>query len=174
MDDTQLYLVVDAIRVPEAAPFCARENIEYGKLYLGTPWQAQIDNSPLWIGFRENDAVWQQWQTDKRWADSSLCFEFDSMLPQSDIIASLQQHITITSEDGRLLLFRFYSPKSLMTVLPHLDSTQIAALCGLARELRVSSLSSGAEALLPLTNPSDSPTLTPLMISKALAEELLS
>ncbi|QMV17030.1 DUF4123 domain-containing protein [Vibrio spartinae] len=174
MDDTQRYLVVDAIRVPEAAPLCARENIEYGKLYLGTPWQAQIDNSPLWIGFRENDAVWQQWQSDKRWADSSLCFEFDSMLSQSDVIASLQQHITITSEDGRLLLFRFYSPKTLINILPHLDSAQISALCGLACELRFSPLVPGAEALSPLTNPSDSPTLTPLMISKALAEELLS
>lgn len=174
MNDTLHYLVVDAIRVTEAAQICAKHEIEYGKLYLGTQWQAQIDNSPLWIKLHEEDAVWQQWQTDKRWASSSLCFEFDRTLPQAEVIKSLQQHITITSEDGRLLLFRFYSPKSLIAVLPHLDSTQISALCGLARELQVSPLVIGSEALLPLTNPSDSPTLAPLMISKELAEELLS
>lgn len=174
MNDTQCYLVVDAIRVTEAAQICAKHEIEYGKLYLGTQWQAQIDNSPLWIKFHQEDAIWQQWQTDKRWASSSLSFNFDDILSQAEVINSLQQHITITSEDGRLLLFRFYSPKSLMTVLPHLDSTQISALCGLARELHVSPLVMGAEALLPLTNLSDSPTLAPLMISKELAEELLS
>lgn len=174
MSNTQRYLVIDVIRVPEAARICAEHEIRYGKLYLGTQWQTQIESSPLWIQFYEGDEVCQQWQNDKQWASGSVCFEFDDTVLQADVISSLQQHITITSEDGRLLLFRFYSPKSLMVVLPHLDLTQISVLCGLARELSVSSLVVDADALLPITNPSDSPTLSPLMISKELAEELLS
>jgi len=173
MNDTKYYLVTDAIRIPNAARICAENNIDYGKLYLGTPWYTQIKNSPLWIRIQKHDAVYQHWLTAQDWADSSVLFEFEAECLHDNNILSLQQNITITSDDERLLFFRFYSPKTLHRVATELDNVQTSALCGLAQRIQTSPLSRYGQGL-SIINPTKTHTTQTLTISQVLAEALLS
>lgn len=170
----QYYLVLDKIRVEEAPRICAQNDIEYQALYLGTAWQPQLENSPIWIKTVPEDTAWKKWSNDPSWASSGVVFEFDAGIDEENIMASLKNNITVFSDDGRLLWFRFYSPRVLSLVLPKLNEGDIACLCGVANRISISPLLTQLYGFEYLDNPSDKQKVNPLIITKELAEELLS
>ncbi|RQW65084.1 DUF4123 domain-containing protein [Vibrio viridaestus] len=170
----QYYLVLDRIRAEDAPKVCAQAGIEYQALYLGTAWQPQMDNSPIWIKISPEDAVWKKWSNDPLWASSGILFEFDETADEQNILASLKNNITVFSDDHRLLFFRFYSPRVLSMVLPNFNEGNIASLCGVANRISISPLLTQLYGFEHIENPSDEKKVNQLIITTELAEELLS
>lgn len=147
MSDTQYLLVLDSLRVPNAKKLCARHNIKWIPLYLGTEWQPQLDNSPICIQFSSKDEVSSLWENDHEWATSGVVFEFFKGVNFEEQMQSLQKLITLTSDDGRLFLLRFYSPQILKKIANYLGPDELKKVFNLVYLIHIS----------PLVNEIDSP-----------------
>lgn len=130
-EEKNYLLVVDILRVTDAKKICAQEAKEWEPLYLGTDWQPQISNSPIWIKVNPLDELWQRWENDLNWATSAIIFVYQNDKNIEDVVKSLQKNITARSEDGRLFLYRFYSPYTLSVVAKYGDEDVINATLGL-------------------------------------------
>ncbi len=174
MNTTKQYLLlIDTLRVVDAKQICAQEENEWLPLYLGTEWQPQLDNSPIWLKVTPDDPLWQRWKNDVAWGSSAVIFAYDDDTELRDVIRSLQNNITAYSEDGRLFLLRFYSPYTLSLIAKHSDETLINAVLGLAHTAYLSptvSIDYGVEHIKQTrTHTVD----LPLILPNTLIEELL-
>jgi len=172
-ETSQYLLLLDALRIPDAKAILEKANQTWGALYLGTPWQPQIENSPIWITVTPGDVIWQRWQTNVIWANSGVVFEFDNQHSHKDMVASLQKNITVNSEDGRLFLLRFYSPYTLSLIAKHGSAGFVDSILGLANKAYQSTKVSDANKIEPVYKHDDvNHDATPL-INSELMKELL-
>ncbi|MGF1727663.1 DUF4123 domain-containing protein [Photobacterium nomapromontoriensis] len=149
----QYVLLIDSHRVPDAAYLAVKNEHICGALYQNTQWEPQMDNSPVWLMVKPEDEVWQLWQTDSLWASSGVIFEYDATISQEEIIISLQRHITVYSEDGRLFVLRFYSPYTLTKILKNLQGHLITALLGKACAVSISACLFSLYGYTKINNP---------------------
>ncbi len=114
MNDVNYLLVLDSVRLPDAKSVCAKHQLDWLPLYLGTDWESQLALSPICVRVSKHDTIYQKWLTDSDWATSGVLFEYSLDVDFKQQLQALQSLITIKSEDGRLFLFRFYSPDTLI------------------------------------------------------------
>ncbi|MGB6293540.1 MAG: DUF4123 domain-containing protein [Vibrio anguillarum] len=172
-DDNQYLLVVDALRVTDAKQICTQDNNEWGPLYLGTEWQPQLENSPIWVKVTPDDPLWQLWENDQTWATSAVIFVYSDNQELNDIVTSLQNNITALSADGRLFLLRFYSPYTLSVIAKYGDEAVTNAVLGAAHSACLSPLISQEYGLENVQHTRFNSQQTPLSLPSALIEELL-
>ncbi|WP_252034158.1 DUF4123 domain-containing protein [Vibrio sp. SCSIO 43135] len=172
-DSSQKLLIVDANRVPNARQKCAENDLEWGNLYLGTNWQTQLDVSPIWIKTNRDDPIWKLWISEPLWASSSVLYEYVQEREFDSVIASLQNIITAKCEDGRLFLFRFYSPKTLSLIAKFGDETVVNQVIGAAESIQTSPLLAEELQLVPLRKSHQNQFDGPLVLNRDLIKELL-
>lgn len=166
------YLIMDTIRVPDAKKVCAENEQEWLPLYLGTNWQHQIDLSPICIRVEPKSAIWQRWETDSEWATSGVVFTFSQQVTSDLAMASLQKNITVTSENGRLYLLRFYSPSTFAKIAQYGEQKEIDGILGLAHSAHLSPLLSNIYSTDNVENHNSKASNT--ILSNKLVKELLA
>lgn len=166
------YLILDTIRVPDAKKVCAENEQEWLPLYLGTNWQHQIDLSPICIRVEPKSAIWQRWETDSEWATSGVVFTFSQQVTSDQAMASLQKNITVTSENGRLYLLRFYSPSTFAKIAQYGEQNEIDGILGLAHCAHLSPLVSNRYSLDSVESQNSHASNT--LITTKLVKELLA
>lgn len=173
-ETTEYLLLLDALRIPDAKFHLEKVNQTWGALYLGTIWQPQIENSPIWITVTPGDVIWQRWQTEPIWASSGIVFEYDNQHSHKDMIASLQKNITVKSEDGRLFLLRFYSPSTLSLIVKHGSPGFINGILGLADKVYPSPIVLPAHRIEPVYKTAEVSDGSALPFNNELIKALLS
>ncbi|MZI95429.1 DUF4123 domain-containing protein [Vibrio sp. CAIM 722] len=172
--ENDFYLVLDVLRVIDAKKLCAQHDIEYQLLYVNTMWEQQLDNSPIWLKVEPYEVIWNKWTQDPIWASSGVVFEFTKNTSQDEIESTLKRNITIKTEGDRLLLFRFYSPKTLLFMSNYLELEQINDLCGRSKRIIISPYFKEYKSLIKCQNNEVKNNNRRLIISEQLALELLS
>ncbi|EGQ8442769.1 DUF4123 domain-containing protein [Vibrio cholerae] len=173
INEAQYLLVVDTLRIPDAKMQCAQENQTWEPLYLGTDWQPQLENSPIWVSVTPHDSLWQLWENDQTWATSAVLFAYSTRQDLHEIVKSLQNNITAPCEDGRLFLLRFYSPYTLSVIAKYGDETVTNAVLGVAHSAYLSPLISQDYGVSTIQHTRISTQKTQLSLPSALIEELL-
>ncbi len=138
MNEATYLLVLDSVRLPDAKSVCAKHQLDWLPLYLGTDWEPQLDLSPICIPVTKHDAIYQKWLSDNDWATSGVLFEYSSSVDFKQQLQALQSLITIKSEDGRLFLFRFYSPDTLIKLEKQSSSSFLSHLIAPATAVHLS------------------------------------
>lgn len=173
INEAQYLLVADTLRIPDAKMQCAQENQTWEPLYLGTDWQPQLENSPIWVSVTPHDSLWQLWENDQTWATSAVLFAYSTRQDLHEIVKSLQNNITAPCEDGRLFLLRFYSPYTLSVIAKYGDETVTNAVLGVAHSAYLSPLISQDYGVSTIQHTRISTQKTQLSLPSALIEELL-
>ncbi|KOO07631.1 DUF4123 domain-containing protein [Vibrio hepatarius] len=174
IDGGELYLMlVDTLRVLDAKQICAQEENEWEPLYLGTDWQPQLDNSPIWIKVKPNDAIWQRWENEVNWATSAIVFIYSTGILLQDAINALKNNITAYSQDGRLFFLRFYSPYTLSLIAKHGDETVTNKILGVSHTARLSPLVSADYDVDSIVRTNTNNKNSSLVLPNTLIEELL-
>ncbi|WP_281546342.1 DUF4123 domain-containing protein [Grimontia sp. SpTr1] len=128
----QYVLIVDTLRVTDAIAIATSHEKKWFYLYENTPWQSQLKNSPVCISITQDDAIWALWQNNSLWASSAVVFEFGNTMSPQSITQTLQKHITVNSQDGRLFLLRFYSPNALSVLMARMGNDEKQIFFGAA------------------------------------------
>ncbi|EGQ7785170.1 DUF4123 domain-containing protein [Vibrio cholerae] len=173
INEAQYLLVVDTLRIPDAKMQCAQENQTWEPLYLGTDWQPQLENSPIWVSVTPHDSLWQLWENDQTWATSAVLFAYSTRQDLHEIVKSLQNNITAPCEDGRLFLLRFYSPYTLSVIAKFGDEAVTNAVLGVAHSAYLSPLIIQDYGVNTIQHTRLNSQQTPLSLPRALIEELL-
>ncbi|HGS4571863.1 hypothetical protein B4926_18805 [Vibrio cholerae] len=173
INEAQYLLVVDTLRIPDAKMQCAQENQTWEPLYLGTDWQPQLENSPIWVSVTPHDSLWQLWENDQTWATSAVLFTYSTRQDLHEIVKSLQNNITAPCEDGRLFLLRFYSPYTLSVIAKFGDEAVTNAVLGVAHSAYLSPLIIQDYGVSTIQHTRISTQKTQLSLPSALIEELL-
>ncbi|EKF9756782.1 DUF4123 domain-containing protein [Vibrio cholerae] len=173
INEAQYLLVVDTLRIPDAKMQCAQENQTWELLYLGTDWQPQLENSPIWVSVTPHDSLWQLWENDQTWATSAVLFAYSTRQDLHEIVKSLQNNITAPCEDGRLFLLRFYSPYTLSVIAKFGDEAVTNAVLGVAHSAYLSPLIIQDYGVNTIQHTRLNSQQTPLSLPRALIEELL-
>jgi hypothetical protein len=133
VDPVRLFFVVDSAHDAGSAPKL-RAWVNNGaavSLYDGdaaerldgvAPYLLRLNDDPAmfdWIW----QSVWGRWFGVFVWAES----------PLADLRAHLRRLTKVRTEDGRILLFRFYDPRVLSVFLPSCDEEQARFFFGPAR-----------------------------------------
>ncbi len=138
MNDVNYLLILDSVRLPDAKSVCAKHQLDWLPLYLGTDWESQLAHSPICVPVSKHDAIYQKWLSDSDWATSGVLFEYSSSVDFKQQLQALQSLITIKSEDGRLFLFRFYSPYTLTKLEQQSRSSFLSHLIAPATAIHLS------------------------------------
>ena len=138
MNDVNYLLVLDSVRLPDAKSVCAKHQLDWLPLYLGTDWEPQLALSPICVPVSKHDAIYQKWLSDSDWATSGVLFEYSLDVDFKQQLQALQSLITIKSEDGRLYLFRFYSPDTVIKLEKQSRSSFLSHLIAPATAVHLS------------------------------------
>jgi len=111
-----IFAVLDAARDDQVLASLIGSETEFRSLYEG--WQAQslADVAPYLVSLRL-DGPYLDRLLDEGFGRAWGVF-LSSDLPFDEVRRHLRQHLRVTDEDGRHLLFRWYDPRVLRTYLP--------------------------------------------------------
>ncbi|MFM2479480.1 DUF4123 domain-containing protein [Celerinatantimonas sp. MCCC 1A17872] len=166
-------MVLDQLRINDCKAWLAAHNYEVLPLYLDTEWAPQLENSPLLITLEKLDPLWMQWEEDMNWASSGIVYQLRDPMTLDDLAVQLRKNITIKSQNGKLWLWRFYSPKIWKQLSQLLTSQQLQLIQGCASAVHLSPLVSPAHNALVYPN---NPVMTShqLILPDTMIEELIA
>jgi hypothetical protein len=128
--DPELYALLDAARDPAIhhglQGFAATEEIAC--LYQGAAAEDLGHVAPWLVRLGPRTDVFD-WIWDKGWGDSWGVFIW-STATVDDLRAHFRKLTRVRTEDGKVLLFRFYDPRVLSTFLPTCAPTQVEEMFG--------------------------------------------
>lgn len=137
MKQANYYLIIDSIRIGNIEPILEKYNYEYGSLYSGTEWASQITLSPLWIKVTPDCYIWEKWNHNETWGNSGIIYQYVDT-PHQEVIEQFKNNITTYSDDGKLYLVRYYSPKALYKALSKLTEDIITHFTCYANRIYIS------------------------------------
>lgn len=130
-DEPSLFAVVDAARDPAIYPALRRlqqSGAEVIPLYQGQAMAELASVGPYLVGLGTDKTVFD-WIWTEGWG-KAWCILIWSLVSTDVLRDHLRRHTKVRTDDGGMLLFRFYDPRVMRAIIPQLDAAQQRDLFG--------------------------------------------
>ncbi len=123
-----LFAVLDAARDPQIAPLLREHSEPHRCLFIGERAEQLADYAPYLVELGTDSALLRRLVNDG-WGHSWGVFLW-SQRPFKVVWRQLHKMLTVNTDDGRQLLFRFYDPRVLRAFLPTCTPRQRSQMFG--------------------------------------------
>ena len=139
------YLLLDAAHPDMPLPEAAAKNAAHDSLYRGTEDEKLAHVAPYLFHFSAN-TPFAGWYLANGWG-ASWGVLLKSSWPMGELQKHFRKFLTVKTETGEELYFRFYDPRVLRMFLPTCDALQIRELFGNAIDFFIVESEAPGEAL---------------------------
>ncbi len=125
---TGLFAVVDASRGEIVLEKLAASRDTYQSLYQGKDAEKHFSVSPILIDCATDSEI-TRWLTSEAWGQNYAIF-LTSAFPLDTLLIHCRRLLTVVTEAGEMLLFRFYDPRVLRVYLPTCNLGELSRIFG--------------------------------------------